>query len=126
MASITLGKEAKQKLQQVPLSENVILSWVSQMSNYILNQVIIDTKNSPTKISIQLDESTDTLKCFQLLTMVRYVKDEIIREESPFCKPLQTTTIASNIFNLVKDFFIKHDLHLSLIGSICTDAAPAM
>ena len=60
--------------------------------------------------------------------MVRYVKDKTIREESLFCKPLQTTTttIASDIFNLVKDFFIEHYLHLSLIDSICTDEASAM
>ena len=123
MGSIVLGKEAKQKLQKVPLSDNVILSRISDKSNDILNQVIIDIKNSPTKILIQLNKSTDIFKCCQLLTMVRYVKDKTIREESLFCKPLQTTaTIASDIFNLVKDFFIDLDLHLSLIGSICTDA----
>ena len=126
MASIVLGKEAKQKLQ-VPLSDNVMLSRISDKSNDILNQVIIDVKNSPTKILIQLDKSTDIVKCCQLLTMVRYVKDKTIREESLFCKPLQTTiTIASDIFNSVKGFFIDHDLHLSLIGSICTDEAPAI
>ena len=107
MASIVLGKEAKQKLQQVPLSYNVILSKISDKSNDILNQVIINVKNSPTKISIQLGESTDIVKCCQLLTMVRYVKDKTIREESLFRKPLQTTiTIASDIFNLVKDFLL--------------------
>ena len=97
------------------------------MSNGILNQVIIDIKNIPTKISIQLAESKGIVKCCQLLTMVRYVKDETISEESLFCKPLQTTTtFTSNIFNLVKVFFFEHDLHLSLIGSICTDGAPAL
>ena len=113
MASIVLGKETKQKLQ-VPLSDNVISSRISDKSNDILNHVIIDIKNSPTKILIQLAESTDIVQCRQLLTMVRYVKDETIREESLYCKPLQiTTTIASDIFNLLKDFFIEHDLHLS-------------
>ena len=58
--------------------------------------------------------------------MVRYVKDETAREEFLFCKPLQTTTIANHIFNLVKEFFTEYDLHLSLIGSICTDGAPTM
>ena len=46
------------------------------------------------------------VKCCQLLTMVRYVKDETMREESLLCTALQTTTtFASDIFNLVKDFF---------------------
>ena len=70
MASIVSGKEPKQKLQKVPLSDNVILSRISDMCNDILNQVIIDIKNSPTKISIQLDESTDIVKCCLLLTML--------------------------------------------------------
>ena len=56
MASIVLRKEAKQKLALVPLSDNVISSRISDMSNDILNQVIIDIKNNPTKISIQLNE----------------------------------------------------------------------
>ena len=54
MASIVLAKKAKQKLQQGPLSDNVISSRISEMSNDIQNQAIIDIKNSPTKISIQL------------------------------------------------------------------------
>ena len=59
--------------------------------------------------------------------MVRYVKDKTICEESLFCKPLQTTTtIASGIFNLVKEFFIEHDLHLNLIDPFFTDKASAM
>ena len=57
--------------------------------------------------------------------MARYVKNKTTREEFLFRKPLQTTITASDIFNLVKDFFIKNDLRLSLIASICTDGAPA-
>ena len=93
----------------MPLSDNVISSRILDISNDILNQVIIvDIKNSPTKISIQLDESTGIVKWCQLLTMVRYVKDETISEESLFCKPLQaTTTFASDIFKLAKDFFYR-------------------
>ena len=46
-------KKAKQKLQQVPLSDTVISNRISDISNDILNQIIIiDIKNSPTKISI--------------------------------------------------------------------------
>ena len=75
---------------------------------------------------MQLDESTDAAKCCQLLAMVRYAKDETVCEDFLFCKPLQTTTTALDIFNLVKEFFFKHELDMSLIGSICADGAPAM
>ena len=126
MAGIVLRKEAKQKLQQVPLSDNAISSRISDMSDDILKQVITDIKSSPTKISMQLNESTDSAKCCQLLAMVRYVKGETVCEDFLFCKPLQTTTTALDIFNSVKKFFFKHELDMSLNGSICTDGAPAM
>ena len=76
VSSIVLEREAKQKLQ-VPFSENVISSRISDMSNDILNQVIIDIKNSPTKISIQLNESINIVKCCQLLTMVERRKTKL-------------------------------------------------
>ena len=52
MACMFFGKEAKQKLQQGPFSDIVISSRIVDMSNNIVNQVIIDVKNSRTKISI--------------------------------------------------------------------------
>ena len=58
--------------------------------------------------------------------MVRYVKDKTVREEFLFCKPLQTTATAGDIFNLVTEFFKYYNINISLIGSICTDGAPAM
>ena len=126
MASIVLGKDAKRKLQAVPLSDNTISSRICDIRYEILNQIITDIKNSPTKISLQLNESTDISSCCQLLTMVRYVKDKTVREEFVFCKPLQTTATAGDIFNLVKEFFKYYNINISFIGFICTDGAPAM
>ena len=71
MVCIVLGKEAKQKLQQVPLSDNVILSRILNMS----------TNSNNWKQYLYFGEGF---------------------------------------------FFIEHDLHFSLIGSICTDRAHAM
>ena len=104
MASIVLGKDAKRKLQAVSLSDNIISSRICDISYDILNQVITDIKNSPTKTLLQLDESTDISSCSQLLTMVRYVKDKTVIEELLFCKPLQTTATARDVrvFNLIK------------------------
>ena len=126
IAGIVLGKEAKQKLQQVPLSDNAISSRISDVSDDILKQVIADIKSCPTKISMLLDESTDVTKCCQLFAMVRYAKSETVCKDFLFCKPLQTTKTALDIFNLVKEFFFKHEFDMSLIGSICTDGAPVM
>ena len=52
MASIVLGKDGKRKLQAVPLSDNTISSRICDISYDILNQVITDIKNRPTKTSL--------------------------------------------------------------------------
>ncbi|XP_076352730.1 protein FAM200C-like [Tachypleus tridentatus] len=99
MAKIVLGKEAEKKLQQVSLSNDVIHNRIIDMSVDILEQVVADIKASPVKISLQVDESTDSLK---------------------------TTAQAIDVLNKIQELFSRNELHLDKIGSICTDGAPAM
>ena len=47
-------------------------------------------------------------------------------EEFLFCEPLTTTTKAIDVFNIVKEFFLNHEMTLDMWGSLCTDGAPAM
>ncbi|XP_076315070.1 protein FAM200C-like [Tachypleus tridentatus] len=96
MAKIVLRKEAEKKLQQVSLSNDVIHNRIIDMSVDILEQVVADIKASPVKISLQVDESTDT------------------------------TAQAIDVLNKIQEFFSRNELHLDKIGSICTDGAPAM
>ncbi|CAM2111612.1 unnamed protein product [Caretta caretta] len=96
------------------------------MSQDILQKVIEDIKASPLKVDIQLDESTDFDGCSQLLVFVQYVKGKEILEEFLFCEPLQLTTKGIDVFNLIKDLFLKHKITLDMRGSICIDGAPAM
>ena len=42
-----------------------------------------------------------------------------------FCQSLKTTSQAKDVFDMIKEFFLKHQIHLDKIGSICTDGAPA-
>ena len=88
METIILGKEARKKFEQVPLSNNVIHNRISDLSEDILDQVISDVRASPFKISIQLDESTDVSSCTQLITLVRYVNDGAVKEDFLFYKDL--------------------------------------
>ena len=96
------------------------------MSEDILEQVIADIKTSLVTISLQLDESTDVSNCSQLIAVVRYVKKKKIEESFLFCQSLETTTKPKDVFGMIKEFFMKHQLHLDKIGSICTEGAPAM
>ena len=57
---------------------------------------------------------------------MRYVHDGAIMEDFLFCEDLKRTTKAKDIFKCVNFFFAKHDLDIQIIGSVCTDGAPAM
>ena len=126
MADIILGDGAARKLKQVALSNDTITRRIKDLSIDIRDQLISDLKASPLKISIQLDESTDVSNCSQLICFVRYIKKKKVEEEFLFCQPLPRTTTAKNILKLVKEFLIKHNLDIKVIGSVCSDGAPAM
>lgn len=78
MAEIVLGKEAKKKMEEVPLSNDVVQSRICDMSDDVLNQVVSAVKASPIRVSLQLDESTDVANVSQLIVFVRFVEGEKI------------------------------------------------
>ena len=126
MANIMLGKEAEVKLSQIPLSNDTISDRIEDMSKDILAQVVADLISSPAKFSLQLDETTDVSNLSQLAVFVRYVKDDVIKEEFLFCKPLTTTTKAADVKKLVDDFFKDNNLSWDMVSAVCSDGAPVM
>ena len=96
------------------------------MSCNILDQVVQEIKDSPIRISLQLDESTDISNISQLIVYTRYIKDCGIKDEFLFCQGLQTTSKAADVFRLVDEFFQRHQIKWEKVGSVCTDGAPAM
>ena len=88
LAKIMLGKEAENKLFLVPLLDDVVKSRINDIGEDILSQVVADSKASPTKFIIQLDETTDVTNLNQLIAFVRYVKGKEIKEEFFFRKQL--------------------------------------
>ena len=122
-----LGKEAARKVDQVPLSNDVIACRIREMGDDVLHQLIFEIRQSPCKISIQLDESTDVANMSQLLVFVRYVANSgKLIDEFLFCKELQKTTKARDVFEMLDSFFNTHQLDWGIVGSVCTDGAPAM
>ncbi|XP_073485045.1 protein FAM200C-like [Aquarana catesbeiana] len=126
MANIMLGKAAEVKLSQIPLSNDTISDRIEDMSKDILAQVVADLISSPAKFSLQLDETTDVSNLSQLAVFVRYVKDDVIKEDFLFCKPLTTTTKEADMKKLVDDFFKDNNLSWDMVSAACSDGAPAM
>ncbi|XP_040294297.1 protein ZBED8-like [Bufo bufo] len=126
MANIMLGKAAEVKLSQIPLSNDTISDRIEDMSKDILAQIVADLISSPAKFSLQLDETTDVSNLSQLAVFVRYVKDDVIKEEFLFYKPLTTTTKAADVKKLVDDFFKDNNLSWDMVSAVCSDGAPAM
>ncbi|XP_068232174.1 protein FAM200C-like [Palaemon carinicauda] len=126
MVELILGTEAAKKMKDVPLSNNVIGGRVEDMSCDILDQIVEEIQASPTRISLQLDESTDVSNLSQLIVYTRYIKDDEIKDEFLFCLAWQTTTKAADVFRLLDEFFQKHQIKWEKVGSVCTDGAPAM
>ena len=109
LAKIMLGKEAENKLSFVPFSNDVVKSRINDIGEYILSQVVADLKVSPTKCSIQFDETTDVANLNQLIAFVRYVEGQEI-EEFLFCKQFITTAKAIDVKNILDDFFTSNGL----------------
>ncbi|XP_013781361.1 protein ZBED8-like [Limulus polyphemus] len=126
MVEHVCGNKEKQKIQAIPLSNGTIHRRIIEMSQDICQQVIEQIKSSPAKISLQLDESCEVANFSHLLVFVRYICEKELKNEFIFCGPLEQTTKAIDIMQKIQDFFEKNDLTWDIVGSICTDGAPAM
>ncbi|XP_040278289.1 protein ZBED8-like [Bufo bufo] len=105
------------------IGETLIKPAVLKMANIMLGKA---AEVNPAKFSLQLDETTDVSNLSQLAVFVRYVKDDVIKEEFLFCKPLTTTTKAADVKKLVDDFFKDNNLSWDMVSAVCSDGAPAM
>ncbi|XP_076042078.1 protein FAM200C-like [Oratosquilla oratoria] len=74
IVELVLGTEASKKIKDVPLSNDVIAGRVDDMSCNILDQIVQEIKDSPIRISLQLDESTDVSNMSQLIVYARLFK----------------------------------------------------
>ena len=108
-------------LNKIPLSNSVVASRISKISENIEKKLIIDLQNN--FFSRQLDETTTDSKAY-LIAYVRYYKNSIgIIEEFLFVKNYETDTTGLSTFMLVKSYFESNLIPLSNIKSwaLCND-----
>ncbi|XP_060616127.2 protein FAM200C-like isoform X1 [Anolis sagrei] len=127
IVQVMIGEEFVTKLSAVSLSNDTVRRRIHDMSADILDQVVQEIKSAPLPIfSIQLDESTDVANCSQLMVYVRYIHDGDFKDEFLFCKALETTTTAREVFDTVDSFLTEQNISWEKVCGVCTDGAPAM
>lgn len=57
---------------------------------------------------------------------MRYINDGDFKDEFLFCKPLETTTTARDVFDKIGSFLKEHKISWEKVCGVCTDGAPAM
>ncbi|XP_078495350.1 protein FAM200C-like [Ciona intestinalis] len=117
-SNLVLGEAHSKKLAKISLSDSTIKTRIDELAKNI--------EDTSPFFAIQCDETTDVAQLSQLLVYVRFVGSSSIEEEMLFCKPLETTTKAEDVFNLVATYFDNHCLSWEKLVGICTDGAPAM
>ena len=79
------------------------------MSQDIKDQVLDQVRTSP-EFAIQLGEMTDVAQFSQLLMYARFVSGNSVKEEMLFCHLMESYTTATDIFQVVSNFFQENQL----------------
>ncbi|XP_026471061.1 SCAN domain-containing protein 3-like [Ctenocephalides felis] len=102
--AMMFGESYADQIKSIPLADNTVGRRISDISDDLCDQLIEKIKLS--SFALQVDEATDVAKDAHLITYIRHVMENDIREELLFCKAIEGK--ATNCVGL------------------CTDGAPSM
>ncbi|XP_022180962.1 zinc finger BED domain-containing protein 5-like [Myzus persicae] len=124
IVSTMFGDNLAQQLKSIPLSNDTVSRRISDISEYLNEQLFEKLKNNV--FGLKVDEATDKHRQSFLLAYVRFIDDKDIREEILFCKPLTTNATGKGTFDIIDNFFKQHDVIWMKCVGLCTDGARAM
>ncbi|TKS65233.1 Zinc finger BED domain-containing protein 5 [Collichthys lucidus] len=124
MVSTMIDVATASKLKAIPLSNNTISRRIYDMSKDIEEQ--LNDKIRDRRFALQMDEATDSNKDCLLITYVRFIDADDLREDLLFCKQVTSRATADELFKIIDTYLREADLKWEDCVGICTDGAQAM
>ena len=109
MAQALLGQNEAKRIDPAPLSDDTVNNRIADIANDILSQLITQIQDSPCKISLRFDETTDIKSISQLVAYERFVKENAIVDEFLFCQEMERTR-SKEVFHLVHAFLRENSI----------------
>ena len=107
MAQILQGRNEARRIASVPLSDDIASNRIANIANDILSQLIAQNQDSPCRISLQFDKTTDIKSVSQLVAYMRCVKVNAIVNEFLFGQEMKERTRIKITLMLLLHFFVK-------------------
>ncbi|KAL1268652.1 hypothetical protein QQF64_034015 [Cirrhinus molitorella] len=86
----------------------------------------LNDKIQDNRFALQMDEATDNNKDCLLITYVRFIDADDLREDLLFCKLITKRATADELFKIIDTYLKEADLKWDDCVGICTDGAQAM
>ena len=116
LAQILLGRNEAKKIDSVFLSDDTVNNRIACIANDILSQIIAQIQDSPGRISLQFDKTTDIKSISQLVAYVRFVKENAIVDDFLFCLEMKERPGAKDVFDLVNAFLRENSIAWNKVG----------
>ena len=107
------------------MSNDTVNNRIADIANDILSQLIAQIQDSPSRTSLQFDETTDIKSISQLVAYMRFVNGNTIVDKFLFSQEMERTRV-KDVFNLVNAFLHENSIAWNKVGLLCTDGAPAV
>jgi hypothetical protein len=125
LAACMIDEEAARKIQLVPLSNNTIQRRIQDCASNVLDELVRRLRLSES-FTVLLGESTDDVNLAILLVFVWYVYEGEFQEDLLLCKSIEAQITGEDIFQILDQLFINHQIDWNKCIDVCTDGAKSM